>query len=105
MHSISPSYWTTRAIVEYQAQNPGSDLQPTAPPGVGQKVDTFLNWAFYICMAAALVGVMVMLAGIVMSRRDGHSDEVTSNAFRVGVGTAALAGVGGLFSWLMGSNG
>ena len=102
MHSISPSYWATRAIVEYQAQNPGSDLQPTAPPGVGQKVDIFLNWAFYICMAAALVGVMVMLAGIVMSRRDGHSDEVTSNAFRVGVGTAALAGVGGLFSWLMG---
>ncbi|MGJ4093956.1 hypothetical protein [Corynebacterium macclintockiae] len=102
MHTISPSYWATRAIVEYQAQNPGSDLRPTAPPGVGQKVDTFLNWAFYICMAAALVGVMVMLAGIVMSRRDGHSDEVTSNAFRVGVGTAALAGVGGLFSWLMG---
>lgn len=102
MHSISPSYWATRAIVEYQAQNPGSDLQPTAPPGIGQKVESFLNWAFYICMAAALVGVMVMLAGIVMSRRDGTSDEVTSNAFRVGVGTAALAGVGGLFSWLMG---
>lgn len=104
MHTISPSYWATRAIVEYQAQTPGSDLQPKAPPGVGEKINTVLDWAFWICIAAAFLGVMALLAGIVMSRRDGTSDEVTANLFRVGVGTAALAGVGGLFSWLMGSN-
>lgn len=82
---------------------PGSNLQPTAPPGVGEKVNTLLNWTQWICFAAALIGTLVAIAGMVMSRREGNSDEATGTMFRIGLGVAALAGVGGLFSWFAGS--
>ncbi|WP_426722052.1 hypothetical protein [Corynebacterium auriscanis] len=78
---------------------PGSNLQPTAPPGVDEKVNTLLNWAQWVCFAIALLGALAAITGVILSRREGNSDEVTSNTIRVGLGVAALAGVGGLFSW------
>ena len=82
---------------------PGSNLQPTAPPGVGDKINTMLNWTQWICFAAALIGTLVAIAGMVMSRRDGNSEEATSSMFRIGLGVAFLAGAGGLFSWFAGT--
>lgn len=99
--TLDPAYWATRAQVSIQAQLPGENVTPTAPPGVGEKVNTALNWAMWICIAVAFVGAIVCVAGIVLSRREGSSDEVTGNMLRIGLGTAALAGMGGLFSWFM----
>lgn len=82
---------------------PGSNLQPTAPPGVGDKINILLNWAQWVCFAAALLGTLATIAGVVISRRNGDSDEATSSIFRIGIGVSALAGVGGLFSWFAGT--
>lgn len=101
MQNLDPVYWANRAMIVAQ-DKPGSQLQPVAPPGVGEKVNVVLNWAYWLCFAAALVGVMMVITGVVMSRRDGASDEVTTNVMRVGVGVAALAGVGALFAWFVG---
>lgn len=78
---------------------PGSNLQPTAPPGVGDKINTMLNWTQWICFVAALMGTLVAIASMVMSRRDGNSEEATRSMLRIGLGVAFLAGAGGLFSW------
>ncbi|WP_312803539.1 hypothetical protein [Corynebacterium variabile] len=99
--TFDPAYWVTRASVSYQAQLPGENVSPTAPPGIGDKVNSVLDWVFWICIAVAFIGAIVAVTGIVLSRREGSSDEVTSNMLRVGIGTAALAGMGTLFSWMM----
>lgn len=99
--AVDPAYWVTRAHVSIQAQLPGENVQPAPPPGVGDKVNSALNWMQWILIAVAFVGASVAVAGIVLSRREGSSDEVTGNMLRIGLGTAALAGMGGLFSWFM----
>ena len=99
--TLDPNYWLLRSELSIQAQLPGENVTPTAPPGIGDNVNTALNWAMWICIAVAFIGALVCVAGIVLSRREGSSDEVTGNMLRIGLGTAALAGMGTLFTWMM----
>ena len=74
------------------AQMPGQNMQPQAPAGFGAKIEQGLNFAFYIGIAMAIVGVMVAGITLLMSRREGSSEEATAMAMRIGFGAMILGG-------------
>ena len=74
------------SIAMVLAQMPGQNITPQAPSGFGDKINQGLNFAFYIGIAMAIVGVMVAGITMAVSRREGSSEEATAMAMRIGFG-------------------
>ncbi|HAT6526212.1 TPA: hypothetical protein JAK05_002212 [Corynebacterium striatum] len=83
------------------AQVPGQDLSPQAPGDFGEKVDRGLNFGVYIGLVVAVAGVISIGASMVLSRREGTSEEATSAALRVGVGCLIIGGAGTIVAALI----
>lgn len=83
------------------AQLPGQNLTPQAPSGFGEKVDRGLNFGMYLGIVVAIVGVIAVGASMVISRREGTSEEATSNALRVGVGCLIIGSAGAIVAALL----
>ena len=73
------------------AQVPGQDLNPQAPGDFGEKVDRSLNFGVYIGLVVSMV----------LSRREGTSEEATAAALRVGVGCLVIGGAGTIVAALI----
>lgn len=78
------------------AQMPGQNITPQAPAGFGSKVDQGLNFAMYLGIVVAIIGVIVMGAAMALSRREGSSEEATSRALAIGIGCLLIGGASGL---------
>lgn len=78
------------------AQIPGQDISPQAPAGIGEKVSTGLNFALYIGIAVAVIGVIIAGATLVLSRREGTSEEATAMALRIGFGAMIMGSAGAI---------
>jgi len=83
-------------VVTFLAQMPGENIQPQAPAGLGEKFDKGLNLTMYVCIALAIIGVLVAGATMVISRREGSSEEATAMALRIGGGCMLIGGAGAL---------
>lgn len=83
------------------AQIPGQNLQPQAPGDFGQKVDQALNFGVFIGILVAVAGVIAAGASMVISRREGTSEEATSNAIRIGLGCLVIGSAGAIVSALI----
>lgn len=68
------------------AQMPGQNIQPQAPSEIASKTDRFLNFFMFVGIAGIIVGVITAGVAMVLSRREGSSEEATALALRVGVG-------------------
>jgi len=79
----------------YLAQQAPTSLSAT------YSASLFFDCVFWICIAEVVIGAIIAVTGIVRSRWGRQSDEVTSNMLRVGIGTAALGGMGTLLSWMI----
>ncbi|MBL3940515.1 hypothetical protein FH720_25195, partial [Bacteroides thetaiotaomicron] len=75
-------------------QMPGQNIQPQAPSEFSQKFDNILNLAMYIGIAIAIIGVIVAGASMVISRQQGSSEEATSMALRIGIGSMIIGAAG-----------
>ncbi len=80
------------------AQMPGQNLQPQAPSGFGEKVDRGLNFGMYVGLVIAIAGVIAVGASMVLSRREGTSEEATANALRVGIGCLIIGSAASIVS-------
>jgi len=40
------------------AAQTGIEIRPEAPPGLGEKINTLLNWVYWIALVAAIMGVI-----------------------------------------------
>ena len=80
------------------AQMPGQNLTPQAPGEFGQKFDRGLNFAMYLGIGVAIIGVIVAGAAMVLSRREGTSEEATGMALRIGIGATMIGGAGSLIA-------
>ena len=80
------------------AQMPGQNLTPQAPGEFGQKVDRGLNFAMYLGIGVAIIGVIVAGAAMALSRREGTSEEATGMALRIGIGATMIGGAGSLIA-------
>lgn len=78
--------------LNYLAQMPGENMHPSAPDGVRERFDAILNLALYIGIAFAIIGVIVAGATMVMSRREGTSEEATAMALRICIGCFIIGG-------------
>lgn len=87
---------TTAAYTQILAQMPGQNLSPQAPGDFGEKINRGLNFGMFIGIAVAVAGVIAIGAGMVISRREGTSEEVTANAIRVGIGCLIIGSAGTL---------
>lgn len=74
------------------AQMPGQNITPQAPGEFGAKIERGLNFAFYVGIAIAIVGVIIAGATMVLSRREGTSEEATTLALRIGFGAMIMGG-------------
>ncbi len=83
------------------AQVPGQDLSPQAPGDFGEKVDRGLNFGVYIGLLVCIVGVISIGASMALSRREGTSEEATSNALRVGIGCLIVGSAGTIVAALI----
>lgn len=80
--------------VFFLAQMPGQNIQPQAPGEFASKFDNILNLAMYIGIAIAIIGVIVAGASMVISRQQGSSEEATSMALRIGIGSMIIGAAG-----------
>ncbi|AHI22053.1 TrbC/VirB2 family protein [Corynebacterium sp. SCR221107] len=80
--------------VYFLAQMPGQNIQPQAPGEFASKFDNILNLAMYIGIAIAIIGVIVAGASMVISRQQGSSEEATSMALRIGIGSMIIGAAG-----------
>ncbi|WP_151550180.1 MULTISPECIES: TrbC/VirB2 family protein [Corynebacterium] len=80
------------------AQMPGENLNPQAPGDFGTKFDRGLNFAQYIGIGVAIIGVIVAGASMALSRREGTSEEATGMALRIGIGATLIGGASGLIA-------
>lgn len=83
------------------AQLPGQDLNPQAPGDFGEKADRALNFGVYIGILVVVVGVISIGASMALSRREGTSEEATSNALRVGIGCLIVGSAGTIVAALI----
>lgn len=83
------------------AMVPGQNLTPQAPGDFGSKVDRALNFGVFIGLVVAVAGVIAIGAAMVISRREGTSEEATSNALRVGVGCLIIGSAGSIVAALI----
>lgn len=90
---------TTLTII--LAQMPGQNIQPQAPGEFSRKFDTLLNLAMYIGIGVAIIGVIVAGASMVLSRRDGSSEEATAMALRIGIGAMIIGGASSIIAALL----
>ncbi|APT84227.1 hypothetical protein [Corynebacterium aquilae] len=72
------------------AQMPGENMSPQAPEAFRSKMDMGLNLAFYIGILVAIIGVIVAGSTMVLSRREGSSEEATAMALRIGFGAMII---------------
>lgn len=68
------------------AQMPGQNISPQAPGDFGEKVDRGLGFGMFLGLVVAIVGVIAAGATLVVSRREGTSEEATALALRIAVG-------------------
>ena len=80
--------------VYFLAQMPGQNIQPQAPGEFASKFDNILNLAMYIGIAIAIIGVIVAGTSMVISRQQGSSEEATSMALRIGIGSMIIGAAG-----------
>lgn len=80
------------------AQMPGKNLSPQAPGDFGAKFDRGLNFAQYIGIGVAIIGVIVAGASMALSRREGTSEEATGMALRIGIGATLIGGASSLIA-------
>ncbi len=92
---ITAAYDATTVIL---AQMPGQDLTPQAPGDFGAKFDRGLNFAQYIGIGVAIIGVIVAGASMALSRREGTSEEATGMALRIGIGATLIGGASSLIA-------
>lgn len=88
-------------IILAQGQMPGQNLSPQAPGDFGAKVDRALSFGVYLGLVVAVAGVIAIGASMVISRREGTSEEATGNALRVGIGCLIIGSAGAIVSALM----
>nr|WP_120492067.1 TrbC/VirB2 family protein [Corynebacterium lactis] len=86
------------ATTIFLAQMPGSNLSPQAPGDFGAKFDRGLNFAQYIGIGVAIIGVIVAGASMALSRREGTSEEATGMALRIGIGATLIGGASSLIA-------
>ncbi|AKK07402.1 hypothetical protein CMUST_15565 (plasmid) [Corynebacterium mustelae] len=84
--------WDVVSVRLMLAQIPGQNIQPQAPGEFGAKIERGLNFAFYVGIAIAIVGVIIAGATMVISRREGTSEEATAMALRIGFGAMIMGG-------------
>ena len=87
---------TTSIYTHIMAQMPGQNLTPQAPGDFGAKVARGLNFGMYVGIVIAIAGVIAIGAAMVISRREGTSEEATGNALRVGIGCLIIGSAGTL---------
>lgn len=92
------------AAVDFWAQMPGQHLSPNAPSEFSAKTDNALNFGYYIAIVCVVVGVLSVGANMVLSRQHGTSEEATSNAMRVGVGSLVVGATSALVQFLINMN-
>ncbi|AGG68083.1 hypothetical protein [Corynebacterium callunae] len=83
------------------AQVPGQNLSPQAPGDFGAKVDRGLNFGVFIGLVVAVAGVIAIGASMVISRREGTSEEATGAALRVGIGCLIIGSAGSIVAALV----
>jgi len=83
------------------AQMPGQNIQPQAPAEFATKFDRLLNLAMYIGIGVAIVGVIIAGASMVISRQQGSSEEATSMALRIGIGSMIVGGAGAIVAAML----
>lgn len=83
------------------AQMPGQNIQPQAPAEFSGKFDRLLNLAMYIGIGVAIIGVIVAGASMVLSRQQGSSEEATSMALRIGIGSMVIGGAGAIVAAML----
>lgn len=77
--------------IQYLAQVPGSNgVSPQAPAGLSEKFDRGLNFATYIGIFICIIGLIVAGGAMALSRREGTSEEATSMALRIGMGSTLV---------------
>lgn len=91
------------STVSVVAQAEVFDAPAQAPDGFTGPVQTLIGMAKWIGFVLVGVGVIVMGASMAVSRREGTSEEATSNAIRIGAAAMLLGGVSSILGVLMGS--
>lgn len=91
----------TTSVISFLAQMPGQNIQPQAPGEFASKFDSLLNFAMYIGIGIAIMGVMVAGAAMVLSRQQGTSEEATSMALRIGIGSMIIGSAGSIIAALL----
>ncbi|TVS26969.1 hypothetical protein [Corynebacterium sanguinis] len=88
-------------IIYLAQQIPGQNLTPQAPGDFGAKVDRALNFGVFIGLVVAVAGVLAIGASLVISRREGSSEEATASALRVGIGCLIIGSAGSIVAALI----
>ena len=60
-----------------------------------------LNLVMYVGIGIAIIGVIVAGATLVISRREGSSEEATSMGLRIGFGSMIIGGAGAIVAALL----
>lgn len=92
----------TDSTVTILAQMDVFDAPAQAPEGFSGPVQTLIGMAKWIGFVLVGVGIIVMGASMAVSRREGSSEEATSNAIRIGAAAMLLGGVSSILGVLMG---
>ena len=78
------------------------DTNPQAPQGFIAPVTTLIGIVRWVGFLLVGIGLIVVLASMAISRREGSSEEVTGNFIRVGFAAMGLGAVGSIMSLLIG---
>lgn len=77
------------------------DAPASAPEGFAEPVRRLIGMAKWIGFVLVGVGIIVMGASMAISRREGSSEEATTNAVRIAAAAMLLSGVGAILSSIM----
>lgn len=91
---------TTQAYM-ILAQMPGQEIRPQAPASFATKFDNLLNFAMYIGIGVAIIGVIVAGATMVLSRQQGSSEEATAMGIRIGLGSMIIGGASAIVAAML----
>ncbi|WP_311342027.1 hypothetical protein [Corynebacterium riegelii] len=79
------------------------NTSPTAPDGFTGPMQRLVGMAKWIGFVLVGIGIITVAGSMAVSRREGTSDEATSNALRIGFAALLLGSVGSLLGLLMGN--
>lgn len=91
---------TTLAVSasEFFAQNIG-DVNPTAPDGeTGDKINMLLSWLMWICIIAAVGGLMICGAKLAVDKISGKTGDPGSGVLYALAGSIVIGSAAGLIN-------